>query len=55
MENQNQKIKTAPKPEYSLCNQGHSLVPVYSHRLNMYVWDCPTCIANQKKAYAEAA
>jgi len=51
--NQNQKIRTAPKPEYSLCNAGHQLVPVYSPRFNMYIWDCLTCIEKQKKAYAD--
>ena len=53
--NQNQKIKTAPKPEYGLCNAGHQLVPVFSPRFNMYVWDCPTCIEAQKKAYEDEA
>ena len=54
METKNQ-IRTAPKPEYALCNAGHSLVPVYSPSLNMNVWDCPTCIDAQKRAYAEEA
>ncbi len=37
-------IKRAPKPDYCKCNKGHTLTEIYNEGLNMYIWDCQTCI-----------
>ena len=36
-----------PKPEYSLCNQGHDLLLIENER-GQEVWDCLTCIKQMK-------
>jgi len=38
-----------PKPNYDLCNKGHRLQLVHSDRHPNGMWDCPTCIHNQRR------
>lgn len=39
-----------PKPEYDLCNAGHTLQPFFNTHLNRWTWDCPICIERMRAA-----